>query len=159
MYWGLFSAHNSHIWARDSPHTILENGYQGLFTVGIWVESSGTLSCIPFCYLTGRILNDVLTLWELFCRGFCEAETLWLQHHGAPAHCGEYVQQWLNTCPRRWNGYRGPTDWPSRSLGLTPTDFFLCGHLKCTFMQSFPGLSKISWKDFKQLCQRWMPTC
>jgi hypothetical protein len=32
--------------------------------------------------------------------------------------------------PGRWIGRQGPIAWPPRSPGLTPTDFFLWGHLK-----------------------------
>ena len=32
--------------------------------------------------------------------------------------------------PGRWIGRRSPIEWPARSPGLTPADFFLWGHIK-----------------------------
>jgi hypothetical protein len=53
------------------------------------------------------------------------------QHDKAPVHCGEDVQQWLNTTyPGRWIGCQGPIAWPPWLLDLTLMDFFLWGHLK-----------------------------
>jgi hypothetical protein len=58
-------------------------------------------------------------------------QSLWFQHDGAPAHCGEDVRQWLNaTYPGRRIGHGGPIAWPPRSPDLTRMDFFLWGHLK-----------------------------
>jgi hypothetical protein len=55
--------------------------------------------------------------------------------------------------PAGSSGYQELTAWPLQSPDLTPTDFFLWGHLK-----SLPGLLKILWHNFKQLWQWSMPT-
>lgn len=50
---------------------------------------------------------------------------------GAPVHYASDVRDWLDeNFSARWIGRRGAIDWPARSPDLTPTDFFLWGHLK-----------------------------
>ncbi|KAJ8984505.1 hypothetical protein NQ317_014595 [Molorchus minor] len=48
------------------------------------------------------------------------------QHDGAPPHKARIVQQYLNeTYGENWIGINGPIQWPPKSPGLIPLDFFL----------------------------------
>jgi hypothetical protein len=38
---GAFNVHNSHLWARDNPHAILERGYQVRLRVSVWAGIVG----------------------------------------------------------------------------------------------------------------------
>ena len=41
------------------------------------------------------------------------------------------ICEWLDKkVPEKWIGRRGLIDWPARSPDLTPTGFFLWGHVK-----------------------------
>jgi hypothetical protein len=67
------------------------------------------------------------------------------------ARHGEDAQQWLNAAyARRWIRSWGLIAWPSRPPYSTSIDVLLWGHLSCTFIQSLPELSKISWQDITQ---------
>ena len=53
------------------------------------------------------------------------------QQDGAPPHWGSHVRRLLDAAfPNRWIGRGGPTLWPSRSLDITPLDFFLWRYVK-----------------------------
>jgi hypothetical protein len=49
---GVFSVHNSHLWARDDPSVIREHGYQVCFTVSVRAGIVGDIAVGPICYLT-----------------------------------------------------------------------------------------------------------
>src|SRR5436190_22642731 len=52
-------------------------------------------------------------------------ETIWYQHDGCPAHCRRSVTEYLDQCySDSWIGRRGTINWPVRSPGLGPNDFF-----------------------------------
>ncbi|CAM1326936.1 Uncharacterised protein r2_g3591 [Pycnogonum litorale] len=51
-----------------------------------------------------------------------------------------HVRAYLEAAfPNRWIGRRGSIEFPARSPGLTPTDFFLCGYLKNKVYGSKPA--------------------
>ena len=61
----------------------------------------------------------------------CIRRQMWFQEDGAPAHTSENVRQYLDhTFPNIWIGRYGPVPWPARSSDLTPSDFYLYGHMK-----------------------------
>ncbi|XP_014487594.1 PREDICTED: uncharacterized protein LOC106751251, partial [Dinoponera quadriceps] len=50
---------------------------------------------------------------------------------GAAAHYARDVRAYLDTVfINRWIGRRGTIEWPARSPGLTPLDYFCWGYLK-----------------------------
>jgi hypothetical protein len=52
-------------------------------------------------------------------------QAIWFQQDGMSPHFGINVRQYLEaTFPGRWIGRRGAIEWPSRSPGLIPLDFF-----------------------------------
>ena len=58
----------------------------------------------------------------------------------AAAHFGRQVPEYLTrTYNDRWIGQGGPITWPTRSLDLTPIDFFLWGHIKALIYMSPVG--------------------
>ena len=67
------------------------------------------------------------------------------QLNGARAHCGRVAREWLNEkFGKRWIGRRGFIKWPSRSLDLSPCDFFLWGVLKdCVYWKKQKSIKKL----------------
>lgn len=64
---------------------------------------------------------------------------------------GEDAQKWLKAAyARRWIRSWELIEWPSRPPYLTSIDLLMWGHLRCTFIQFLPELSKISWQDIRQ---------
>jgi hypothetical protein len=130
---GVLNFQNSHFWARDNSHTVRERGRKVCSASGFGLESLGTLSWAPVCYLTAdcSTCHDFL---ETVLKGLLEdvplavGQRLWVQHDGTPAHCVKDVRQWLNaTYSGRWTGRRGPIAWPPRWLDLNCGRFFLVG--------------------------------
>jgi hypothetical protein len=129
----VFNVHNSHLWARDIPHTLRVRGYQLRFSVSVWAGIvkgnfvdpyllSDKLTAQRYRYFLETVLAGLLKDMPLAVR-----QRLWFQHDGAPAHYGEDIRQWLNaTYPGRWIGPGGPTAWTPRSPELTPM-IFSCG--------------------------------
>ena len=64
--------------------------------------------------------------WEDMFRG------LWRVQDGAPAHCFIEVRERLNDVfgDNHVIALGHNTEWPARSLDLTPCDFFLSGYVK-----------------------------
>ena len=53
------------------------------------------------------------------------------QQEGAPAHHSSLARNYSDyKRPNNWIERGGPVDWPPRSPDLTPSDFFLWGHIK-----------------------------
>lgn len=129
--------HNTHIWADENPHAIVESRHQHQFSVNVWVGIVGEHLLGPF-FLPARLTGDVY-------RHFLEHDlptlledvplqlrsTMYFMHDGAPAHFSLVARNYLNTVyRRRWIGRGGTQPWPPRSPDLNPLDFFLWGHLK-----------------------------
>ena len=98
---------------------------------GIW--SQGVIR--PFFFestVTGQSYLSLLNnyFYPLF-RRLPDNNSMIFMRDGASPHYACQVREWLEQkFPARWIGRRGPIDWPARSPDLTPTDFFLWGHLK-----------------------------
>lgn len=134
---GVFNFHNTHVWADENPHAIMESRHQVRFSLNIWIGILGDNLLGPVVLpnrLTGagylnflqNTLRDLLDDIPLNQR-----QQMWFQHDGAPAHFSIVVREHLHgTFGRRWVGRGGPVSWPARSPDLNPLDFFLWGYLK-----------------------------
>jgi hypothetical protein len=88
---GLFSVHNSHLWARDNPHAIRERGYRVRFSVSLWAGIVGDIVVGSYLLpdrLTDQRYRDCL---ETVLPGLTEGvplalrQRLWFHDDGAPA--------------------------------------------------------------------------
>jgi hypothetical protein len=130
--------------------------------------SSGTLSWAPICYWTVWLLNDIVIFWKLFYRG-CLKMCLYLWGRSCGFSTTELQRTMGKTSGSGWTRHiqEGKVDWKWRAdcmassvAGSNSDGFFSCGDTwRSKFTQSLPGLSKISWQDFKQLWQRSMSSC
>ena len=56
---------------------------------------------------------------------------MWFQQDGAPPHYSRAARETLIIeFPDRWIGRGGLVNWPARSPDLTPSHFYLWGHMK-----------------------------
>jgi hypothetical protein len=63
--------------------------------------------------------------------GWENINELVFMHDGVPPHFALGIRAWLEQkFPGCWLGQRGPHEWPARSPGLKPGDFFLWGWAK-----------------------------
>jgi Transposase. len=134
---GVFNFHNTHIWADENPHALIESGHQARFSLNIWMGIVGDRFLGPVVLpnrLTGAAYLNFLqnTLYEfLEDIPLNQRQQMWFQHDGAPAHFSMAVREHLHqTFPHRWVGRAGPVLWPPRSPDLNPLDFFVWGYLK-----------------------------
>ena len=68
--------------------------------------------------------------YSLF-RRLPEKDSMFFMQDGTAPHNARGVREWLERkFQERLIGRRGPIEWPARSPDLTPTDFFLRGHIK-----------------------------
>jgi hypothetical protein len=112
------------------------------------------------CSTTSSFAGNCSTRATWRCASSCEAEfvvsaqrsssTLWVRCPAVAEHDISRKADWT------WR-----VDCMASSVTRSNSDgFFSCGDTwRRKFTQSLPGLSKISWQDFKQLWQRSMPTC
>ena len=98
---------------------------------GIW--SQGVIGPY-FLDNTVTSLSNLTGLNDYFYPVYCDLpdnESLFFMQDGTPTHYASDVREWLeDNFPARWIGRRGAIDWPARSPDLSPSDFFLWGHLK-----------------------------
>jgi hypothetical protein len=74
------------------------------------------------------LVNDLPVLLEHV--PLHQLQYLWFKHDGAPSHFLRTVRQHLNqTFGEQWIERGGPVNWPARSLGLNPLDFWLWEYL------------------------------
>jgi hypothetical protein len=79
--------------------------------------------------VTGIIYLEMLREW-LMPQLQKDIPDLIYQQDGPPPHFHNEVRSFLDERLRnRWIGCGGPMEWPPRSPGLIPTDFFCCGVL------------------------------
>jgi hypothetical protein len=115
MHDGVFSIHNSHLWAWNNAHAICKHGYKVSFSISIWAGINGD-NVMGSYLLPDRLIGQLYRgLHENVLPGLHEdvpvhvRQYLWFQHDGAPAYYREHVQQWLSvTYPGRWIGHGGP---------------------------------------------------
>jgi hypothetical protein len=120
---GVFSVHNSHLWAQANPHAVRER-IKSTSASEFGLESSGTLSWALICYLTAQRYHDFLeTVGAAWSFGSsCEAEVV---VSAKPAL--QRTMRKMFGSPGRWIGRRGPIVSSPRSSDLIPMDFFLEG--------------------------------
>jgi len=127
---GVNNTHNSHMWADDNPHAIVESNFQLRFSVNVWCAVLDDRLISPFILevrLTGeayvrflqeelsRLLEDV----PLNKRG-----RMYLQNGGVPPHSSREIRKFLNYLfPGQWIGRGGPHNWTARSPDLSPLDY------------------------------------
>ena len=133
----IFNSRNSHVWAEENPHEIIQKRNKNRFSVNVWAGVLGNHVIGP--YILPNRLNSPTYL--VFLRDILpdlveevplqERVGMWLQHGGTPAHFGDNVQEYLDvTFGECWIGRGGPTPWPPRSPDLTPLDFYFWGSMK-----------------------------
>jgi hypothetical protein len=77
------------------------------------LKSEGQNYCILIFYYIYRVMQKLPYIWYDIC-----------------------VRHWLDRqFPDHWIARHGPVEWPLRSPGLTPLDFYLWGHLKAVVYQ------------------------
>ncbi|CAK9801642.1 hypothetical protein ANTPLA_LOCUS2883 [Anthophora plagiata] len=134
---GQLNLRNMHYWSLENPRWLRQVDRQRPWTVNVWCGIlnnqiigpyfiNGTLNGQKYVTFLQGGLQVLLDDVPLDIRG-----RMWYQHDGCPAHSTRLVRQILNTkFPNSWIGRTGRVAWPSRSPDLTPTDYFLWGHLK-----------------------------
>lgn len=141
---GKVNLHNSHYWAENNPHWMIEIDQQHKFSVNVWC---GIIEGKIITYIFEENLNGARYLDFLFNHlpvllEDVSLETLrnmWFQHDGCPAHYARNVREYLdNQFPARWIGRGGPFAWPPRSPDLTVLDFYLWGRVKETVYTTRP---------------------
>lgn len=134
---GIFNYHNSHVWAFENPHEIVEKRHQQTFSVNVWAGIIGDNLLGPV-FLPNRLngVNYLEFLQEQLPVLLEDVPLNVLQNHyfmhdGAPAHFSLIVRAHLNEVyGERWIGRGGPVAWPARSPDLNSCDFFLWGYVK-----------------------------
>ncbi|EZA62157.1 hypothetical protein X777_06106 [Ooceraea biroi] len=132
---GIFSSHNSHVWAHNNPRTTRRRNFQHEFRCNVWMGMLHDLLIGPF-FLPDRLngesfrrflSNDLPILMENVPLQF--RQNSWIRLDGCPSHYARQVRNWLDEhYAHRWIGRGGPVFWPPRSPDLTPFDFLLTIH-------------------------------
>ena len=107
--------------AQQGPGVMVWCGILDNTLIGPYFFNNGTVS-------SERYLKMLETyLWP----AVCDRQDIFFQQDGAQPHYALIVRAFLDEKFRdRWNGRRGPVDWPPRSPHLKPPDFWLWGFLK-----------------------------
>lgn len=142
---GINNSKNTHIWAEENPHAIVETKFQRRFSVNVWCGLINDKLVGP--YILDGALNGVTylqflqdTLPELLEDIPIQTRTtMFYQHDGAPPHRScDVVRLLRNRYGGKIIAHRGPVHWPPRSPDLTPMDFFLWGHMKAEVYKNKP---------------------
>jgi len=112
---GVNNTHNSHMWADENPHAIVESNCQLRFSVNVWCA-------VLDCQLIGLFILEVRLTGEAYLR-FLQEELprllddvplnkrgrMYFQHEGAPPHSSREIRKFLNyRFPGQWIGRGGP---------------------------------------------------
>lgn len=133
---GVTNLKNSHIWAHENPHAIVQKHSQHKFSWNVWCGVVDDTLIGPHFFdgnLTGAIYLDFLQmiLPELLAIQDVNLRGLYFQQDGAPPHYSREVRAHLNDqFPNRWIGRAGPHSWPARSPDLTVLDYYVWGRMK-----------------------------
>lgn len=134
---GILNFHNTHQWADENPHTVVQSRFQHNFSLNVWVGIIGNnfigpvflparLNGLTYLHFLQNDLDDAMEEVPLNTR-----QNMWFMHDGAPPHFRNEVRTYLDQRFRnKWIGRGGPIAWPARSPDLNPIDFFVWGHLK-----------------------------
>jgi hypothetical protein len=63
----VLDVHNSHLWTRDNPHAICENGRQAHFSTSFWGDIIGDVVG-PYLLPDGLTEQHRVTFWKIFYR-------------------------------------------------------------------------------------------
>lgn len=133
---GIFNRRNTHHWATQNPHAVMQVKKQGRRTVNCWCGIHKSKVIGPFFIrerLTGQsYLNILKTDVEDYLDELplIDITRISWQQDGAPPHNIREVTEFLNNKYNLWIGKNGPIRWPARSPDLNPLDFCLWGMLK-----------------------------
>lgn len=134
---GINNFHNTHVYAYENPHAIIEGRHQIRFSLNVWggIVANNLIGPIFLPnILNGNayrnfLVNDLPIALEDV--PIARRNRLWFMHDGAPPHISHTVRNALNRrFGNRWIGRYGPNPWPARSPDMNPLDFFFWGHLK-----------------------------
>lgn len=132
---GLVNKHNIRYWSESNPHVTVETVMKSP-KINVWCALSKNKIIGPYFFEDDTVngQNYLTMLQDYFMvevRKLHKVRTVIFQQDGAPAHFSKDVRQYLDYhFPNRWIGRGGPIRWAPRSPDLTPSDFYLWGHLK-----------------------------
>jgi hypothetical protein len=107
-------------------------------TINVWVGITGDLLMGPYKLLpelsgTSHIHFLMEELPQLLEDVPLVTQQMWFMHDGAPTHFTRNIKQFLHShYPAQWAEQNRLVLWPPQLPSLTPADFYLWGHLKCT---------------------------
>ena len=134
---GLVNRHNFHYYDTENRHLFRTTDRQNRWSLNVFGGIIGDYVVGPYFFdghLNGRQFLEFLRtdFWILLENiPLNIRQTMWIQLDGAPAHFSTGVRTYLNRkFPNKWIGRGGSIDWPPRSPGLTPMDYFLWGYVK-----------------------------
>lgn len=134
---GMFNRRNTHYWARENPHLVVERYNQNRFGFNVWcgildnrligpIIYNGNLNAERYLQLLSGEVEEKLEEIPLV-----HLQNLWYQQDGAPAHNSRNVINYLNLVhDNKVIATNTDVQWPPRSPDLTPCDFFLWGFIK-----------------------------
>lgn len=133
---GCVNRHNFHYYSDHNEH-LFRTTSQYRWSLNVWAGIIGDYVIGPY-FFDGTVNGAAfLNFLELDFRNLLQnvpqnyRNGMWFQLDGATPHYQLNVRNWLNReFQDRWIGRAGPTNWPARSPGLTPCDFFLWGFIK-----------------------------
>jgi hypothetical protein len=160
---GIVNLHNTHIWADENPHAIVQFRHQYEFSVNEWVGILGDHLVFGFLsqILNGeRCLNFLRTELPVLLEDIPLEQRLnaWFMMDGAPSHFrADFRDHIALVFEENWIGRGGPVAWPARSPDLNHIHFFLWGYLRSLVYVS-PILSIEELRDrivncFNTICQ------
>ena len=138
---GVVNRHYHRYWAPKNPRWTLEKWLHSPRTT-VWaaIRQGGVFGPFFFdeCINSERYLSLLQNeFWPKILENEIE-NSITFMPDGAPPHWGLQVRERLNET-LRWMGRGSPNMlWPTRSLNLTPCDYFMWGLLKSKFYKSKP---------------------
>ncbi|KAJ8909742.1 hypothetical protein NQ315_014010, partial [Exocentrus adspersus] len=126
-----------HYYDTQNPPVVEVNDYQHNWSLNVWGGIVHNFVIGPHIFegrVTGQVfLNFLINDFPRLIHHLPDyiKNQMWLQLDGAPPHFSANFRQHLTeNFPGQWVGRQGPTAWPTRSLDLTPMDYFLWGTVK-----------------------------
>ncbi|GBM46517.1 hypothetical protein AVEN_215026-1 [Araneus ventricosus] len=133
----MFNRQNAHTWSLENPRYAVEVRHHLRWSINVWcgifndrligpVFYEGTLTEQRYLDFLQDAITDFVENLPLH-----QLRNVWFQHDGIPPHNISNVKQYLiETFQNQVIGYGGFVEWPPRSPDLSPSDFFLWGHIK-----------------------------
>ncbi len=122
--------HNSCIWGTENPENLMEVPQRSK-KVMVRCAMPKTKLIGPYFFRQSSVdaaaYKSMLRYYELHHIEQLQVAPIF-QQYGASAHTSRLVTEYLQRkLEDRWISKRGPINWPPRSPGLTPLDFFSLG--------------------------------